>query len=1051
MQRLRLTSLITLFFMLFSLVHAGVTGKITGVVIDEQSGEPMIGVNILVKGTSLGAASDMEGHFIILNVPPAEYTLVASFIGYAKLNLNSVRVYIDQTTKVQISMTVEVIEGAEITVVAQENLVKDDVATSVSSFTSDEIAALPVSNLAQVVGLQAGVENGLNVRGGGANELLFQINNITMRDPRNNQPIAGVALSAVKEVSIERGGFNAEYGQVRSGIVNVIAREGGKDSYSFTSTIKYASSSPKHLGISPYDKNSMWLRPYLDDDVSWVGTANGSWDKYTQKQYPSFDGWNAISHRLLSDNDPTNDLSPAAAQKLFMWEFRQKPIIEQPDYNIDAGFGGPVPVVSKALGDLRFFLSYRKHRSMLLVPLARDDYADQDWMLQLTSDISNNMKLKITGMAGWSSNIAQNGTEQVTSTDYLRSPYQIAVNTDRLPARIFSNSWYSLADIKHKTGAIEFTHTINPKSYYTVRSEYVSHSYETGPIAKRDTTNNIEIVPGYFVNEAPFGFSPYADVGITGMFFGGHTSTARDSTQSTAITIKADYTNQMDSKNLMKIGAEFAYTNLNLDYGVVNTVFPESNNYIKMQKQPIRSALYIQDKLEAEGYIISMGLRMDYNNANTQWALFDAFSNEWKDYHSTKFDEEIEYALDKSKAEVSFSPRLSVSHPITTYSKMFFNYGHFKQQPTYEEIFALGRNSSGATRSFGNPELMMEKTVSYELGYDHVINDIYLVQFSGYYHDILDQQSTTTFYSADKSIIFESANNNSYEDIRGFELTLRKNSGKYWTGFANYTYQVNTSGLFGKSRIYENPSEQREYNNNTRELYQNKPTPQPYARTSISTFTPQKFGPRIMGLYPLGGWLLNTTASWKEGYYYFARNVYPGVSPNETQRIKGKDWYDVVLTFRKKININNILVTFFVDVDNALNIKRLSLASFYDFEDRLAYYESLSLPESSAYNNIIGDDLVGEYRSPDVDYQPIENTQSLQNIQSDDVQINAIYYERSSDSYYEFAEGDWVEVSKSRMNTILEEKAYIDMPNQTSFNFLNPRQVFFGLTVSYEF
>lgn len=1031
-------------------VHAGVTGKISGIVVDEQTGELMIGVNILVKGTSLGAASDLEGRFIILNVPSGENTLVASFIGYANININSVRVYIDQTTKVQVNMTVEAIEGEEITVIAQDNLMKDDVATSVSTFTSDEVKALPISNISQVVGLQAGIENGLNVRGGGANELLFQINNITMRDPRNNQPIAGVALSAVKEVSIERGGFNAEYGQVRSGIVNVITREGAKGAYELTATIKYASSTPKHFGISPYDKNSMWLRPYMDDDVSWVGTTNGSWDKYTQKQYPNFDGWNAISHRLLSDSDPTNDLSPAAAQKLFMWEFRQKPVVEQPDYNIDAGFGGPVPIVSKALGDLRFFLSYRKHRSMLLVPLTRDDYADQDWMLQLTSDISNNMKLKITGMAGSSSNIAQNGTAQVTSTDYIRSPYQIAVNTDRLPARIFSNSWYSLADIKHKTGAIDLTHILSPRSYYTVRTEYVSRAYETGPIAQRDMTNKTEIIPGYFVNEAPFGFSPYADVGITGMFFGGHTSTARDSTKSTAITFKADYTNQLDSKNLMKVGAEFAYTNLNLDYGVVNIVFPESNNYIKMQQQPIRSALYIQDKLEADGYIVSTGLRMDYNNANTRWALFDAFSNEWKDYHSTKFDEEVDYALDESKAEISFSPRLSVSHPITTQSKMFFNYGHFKQQPTYEEIFALGRNLSGATRSFGNPELMMEKTISYELGYDHVLNNKYLIQLSGYYHDILDQQSTTTFYSADKSIIFESANNNSYEDIRGFELTIRKNSGKYWSGFANYTYQVNSSGLFGKSRIYENPSEQRNYNNNTRALYQYKPTPQPYARISISTFTPQKFGPRIIGFYPFGGWLMNTTASWKDGYYYFARDIYPGVSPSETQRLKGKDWYDVILTLRKNIKINKILVTFFVDIDNAINVKRLSLAGFYDFEDRLSYYESLHLPESSAYNNIIGDDLVGEFRELDVDYQPLENTQSLQNIQIDDVQLNAIYYERSSGSYYEFLEGEWMEVSQNRMNKILDEKAYIDMPNQTSFNFLNPRQIFFGLTVSYE-
>ena len=58
----------------------------------------------------------------------------------------------------------------------------------------------------------------------------------------------------------------------------------------------------------------MWLKPYLDPDVAFVGTKNGTWDQYEQRQYPVFDGWNELSRQLLEDDDPTNDLSPEAAQ-----------------------------------------------------------------------------------------------------------------------------------------------------------------------------------------------------------------------------------------------------------------------------------------------------------------------------------------------------------------------------------------------------------------------------------------------------------------------------------------------------------------------------------------------------------------------------------------------------------------------------------------------------------------------------------------------------------------------------------------------------------------
>src|SRR3989304_859590 len=130
------------------------------------------------------------------------------------------------------------------------------------------------------------------------------------------------------EISVERGGFNAEYGQVRSGIVNVVTREGGKQSYSGSFQLRINPPAPKYWRgpgiLDIQDPNSYALRPFFDPAVCWTGTGSGAGDEYTRRQYPEFQGWNAISRQLLTDNDPTNDLTPEGAQRVFMYETRKR-------------------------------------------------------------------------------------------------------------------------------------------------------------------------------------------------------------------------------------------------------------------------------------------------------------------------------------------------------------------------------------------------------------------------------------------------------------------------------------------------------------------------------------------------------------------------------------------------------------------------------------------------------------------------------------------------------------------------------------------------------
>jgi outer membrane receptor protein involved in Fe transport len=1068
-QRLRVAKILLLLFGLHcSTAWAGTTGKIAGTITDKQTGEPLPSANVVIMGSAMGAAADLDGNYSILYIPPGNYNIQISMMGYSKVTITDVRVQIDQTARVNAAMQVETIQGEVVTVVGERMSIRPDVATSVVSVTPAEIEELPVINVQSVVELQAGIQSGMEIRGGGADEALFLIDGATLRDPRNNNPISSLALSSVKEISVERGGFNAEYGQVRSGIVNIVTKEGTKSGYHGKLELKYSPPGAKNFGISPFDKNSWWLRPYYDNEVCWTGTKGEpfedlnsnlswdkdepftdinkdgrwtGWDKYTQRQYPEFEGWNSISQKLLSDNDPSNDLTAYGAQRVFEYETRKQPPLNQPDYNIDTGFGGPVPVIAKKLGDLRFFTSFRRNREMLLVPLTRDDYVDYDWSLKLQSDITPSMKLMVSGFMGKQYTMQENW-----SYNYLRYPEEIAGIFGDRPGPLFGTGYFSLADIGYNSVAAKLTNFINPSTFYEISLEHLQRDYFARPGTRRNLKQKFEIVPGYFVDEAPFGYDPDDQVGIAGMLFGGFVCKRRDNTDVSSTTLKMDLSSQLNFNNLAKAGIEFVYNDLNFDYGIIaNYSASRYDEHVQFNAKPLRAALYLQDKLEAKGFIMNLGLRLDYSNSNTDWWNVDPYNN---NFFSSKYNNNMQFSMIKSKSQWQWSPRLGISHPITENSKLFFNYGHFKQMPSYETLFRIGRASDNAMANFGDPNLILAKTISYELGYDHSLFNALLLQLSAFYHDISDQQDATTFTSIG-GIVYNRTTSNSYEDIRGFEVSLKKNRGLWWTYFVNYTYQVSTSGHFGREQVYQDPSKQKQYDEATVNLYQDRPIPRPYARANLTFYTPDGFGPKVGSLSPLGGYTLNFLLNWQAGEWV---TYNPKDITSMANNVQRTDFINAILRFGKKFTIDRFRIYAFVDVNNLFNVRRMSLSNMQGegmADDRTFYYDSLHLPSNKAYDNIPGDDKIGSYRKQGVAYQPMFWRGQI-NYDNDIGENGVIYYDKATKRYVEYVDAAWKDVNRNRLDKILKDKAYIDMPDQSSFSFLNPRQIFFGVQLSFE-
>ncbi len=234
---------------------AGTTGKITGVVTDKTSGAPLPGANVVVEGTTLGAAAGTDGSFIIVNVPPGTYSVIASMIGYQRMVVANVRVSADLTTKVDFALQETTITMQELVVVAERPFIQKDVTSTIAVVDQERIDALPVQSFTEVVAQQAGViarGSTLHIRGGRGNEVGFLVDGMYVEDPLFGGLGTRVNNDAIKELTLLSGTFSAEYGDALSGIVNIVTREGTQ---SLSASLETRTS---QFGVEPYHDYGEW-------------------------------------------------------------------------------------------------------------------------------------------------------------------------------------------------------------------------------------------------------------------------------------------------------------------------------------------------------------------------------------------------------------------------------------------------------------------------------------------------------------------------------------------------------------------------------------------------------------------------------------------------------------------------------------------------------------------------------------------------------------------------------------------------------------------------
>jgi outer membrane receptor protein involved in Fe transport len=219
--------LMKLFFpliLLSSSLLAQSSGRIEGVVRDRATKEPLLGANVIIVGTTIGTTTDENGKYVLGGLDPGTYSLRFQLVGYAGYTVQNLIIAAGKTLTYNVNMEVAAVELREIVVNAQRTQIQAEQTGTIQRVTSEEIMMLPVTQFQEAVRLQAGTTLEGNIRGGKTTEVMYLVDGMPMQDMMSGGMNAELPTSSIAELTIQTGGFEAEYGNALSGVINVVTK-----------------------------------------------------------------------------------------------------------------------------------------------------------------------------------------------------------------------------------------------------------------------------------------------------------------------------------------------------------------------------------------------------------------------------------------------------------------------------------------------------------------------------------------------------------------------------------------------------------------------------------------------------------------------------------------------------------------------------------------------------------------------------------------------------------------------------------------------------------
>ena len=410
------------------LSRAGITGKISGTVSDE-GGVGLPGAAVVLENSRLGATTDADGRYVILQVQPGTHTVTASLIGYSNVTTVQVRANADRTTVLDFELVEEAIEMSAVVVVAKRPPIETDVTSSQIVIDAERVAEAPVSQMLDYLSYEPGVSvsrgSELSIRGGGQSEVRFQVDGLDRTDGITSKGHMQLNQVLVSEVTVLTGGFNAEYGNVRAGMVNVVTKDGTERGFGMpwvSGVFSIAPTQSKHFGPGAYDQDqydyavmssqSPLAESTLVGPVLWpnlyeetrTDTAMQSAMARSPNRYEIFPGWTdrATSARNTArrlGSYGKKDWEAEEVRAAWEWEANMNEQVWQyghkPDWNLDLAGGWALP--SKLGGVV---IGYSHAKVMTAVPALVPYYQDRIVEGKLTLTPIDNLKLKLSYARG---------------------------------------------------------------------------------------------------------------------------------------------------------------------------------------------------------------------------------------------------------------------------------------------------------------------------------------------------------------------------------------------------------------------------------------------------------------------------------------------------------------------------------------------------------------------------------------------------------------------------------------------------------------------------
>ncbi len=740
----KITILALLLFLSASQYYAGVSGKLKGTIKDADTGEPLIGANIMIEGTTMGAASDENGEYFIINIPPGKYNVIASYISYQRQKITNIEIFTDRTTEQNIQLSSTLITTEEIVVSGERAAIEIDRTNTAAYISSEQISNLPVQDVTDIIQLQSGVVKGANgalhIRGGRSGEINYMIDGVSVTDQYRGGSSIGLENNWVQELQVISGTFNAEYGQAQSGVINIVTKEGSKK-FGGSASVAFgdyiSSRDDVFMNIDKLNLNEIDASINLTGPLPFI--PNTSY--YTSFRYNDKEGWLYGQRRTrIEDTVPIQAYISEAERN-------------QSDNEKLVGIKVPD---SLQTGDNAF------------VPLNSNER--YSFYGKFSNKLTNNISVRYS--------IFYNYRKYKSYSDFRRyAPDGVKPFTNNNYNHIFN-----------------FNHVLSASSFYTVNFSIYSQNIKTNLFDDRLDSRYQGI--------------PHADQGFA---FGGTNNSRSDITNS-ALTVKIDFTSQIDKANQIKIGASFKkhkldfFTMSTISDGLVyedpNLRVPQQNteNFNRYINEPYEAVLYAQDKIELDELIVNVGARLDYWSPNAKIPSNPRAITDPND--GIRLQTEFEDADDR----FNVSPRFGLAYPLSANGVVHVSYGHFFQLPRFNAIFSNSEfevSLGGLNTIMGNANLKPEQTVNYELGLQQVISDILSVDFTMYYKDIRNLLSQEIINTSDKKVYARYINRD-YGNVKGFTVALKTLSQSNFFAAVDYTYQVGKGNASDPNTVFTN-------------------------------------------------------------------------------------------------------------------------------------------------------------------------------------------------------------------------------------------------------